>query len=238
MATSPTTARKTGLDPLVHQSDYVPGSTKSPSGVGSGGSSMSSETVPGSTIPLPSRVIPPSGERVVPLSTGREEKKGESPLVPLSSGSSVAEDEVHLSLPNRVAKKVGRILQHFAIRTPHIFASTGSVFLITKYYFNQPALANDAATFVGTAGAVYCLLRPFFLETIPYSILPQDNKLWRESINVSNTVFITLTLSSAVWGLDVSAVAGTAMWAASFGVPFVVLGTRYPAIDAYFKSNP
>ncbi len=156
----------------------------------------------------------------------------------VSNNPEKADDCVNTALPYKVARKAGRILQHFAIRTPHILFAMSSVYLITKYYFGQQEFAVEATTFVGTASAMYCFLKPFFLEVIPYSLLPTTQKLWRESINLSNTIFITLTLSTAVWGLKIQAIVGTAIWAASFGVPFALLSSRYPPIDAHYKNKP
>ena len=164
----------------------------------------------------------------VPLQSGSPKQVRKS-----SEGDRVKKEEEG-SLPWRVAGTVGTILQHFAIRSPIVFFSLSSVYLVTNYYFNQPALAVEAATFVGTAGAIYCLLRPFFLVTIPYKTLSDSNKkeiVWREMINTTNTVFITMTLSSAVWGLKIPALNGTAMWAGSFGAFYALSYKAFPNID-------
>jgi hypothetical protein len=134
--------------------------------------------------------------------------------------------------------KTGRILQHFAIRSPHVLIATAVVYSITHYYFNDPKQALENAAFVGTASAVYCFVKPFFLETIPSSLIGSDNKVWRELVNVTYTVFPTLMLSSCVWGLKVPALKGLAIWAASFGSSISLLQKAYAAIDGDFKANP
>jgi hypothetical protein len=145
------------------------------------------------------------------------------------------EEELAGTLLYRASWKTGRILQHFAVRSPHILIATAAAYLITHYYFNDPQQAIENATFVGTASASYCFVRPFFLETIPSSLLGSDQKIWRELINITYTVFTTLTLSSCVWGLKVPALKGLAIWATLFGSS-MFLQKHYPAIDGNFKT--
>lgn len=141
------------------------------------------------------------------------------------------------SLAYRVAGKTYKIVQHFVIRSPHVFVAITTTFLTFKYFNNEP-FAWEAATYVGVASAVYCIIRPLFLMIIPYSLLPRKtNDFWRHAINTTNTIFITISLTSAIWGLKISAVQGTAIWGASFVVPYKLLSKHYPDLDAQFPNS-
>jgi hypothetical protein len=162
---------------------------------------------------------------------------GSTPARPNPRDGVLKDEEPVGSLLSRASWKAGRILQHFAVRSPHVLIATGVVYLITHYHFNDPKQALENAAFVGTASAAYCFVKPFFLQIIPSSLLGSDNKVWRELINVTYTVFTTLTLSSCVWGLKVPALKGLAIWAASFGSSIFLLQKAYAAIDGDFKAN-
>ena len=163
---------------------------------------------------------------------------------PLRSGSLIMptptgeEDPIDVySLAYRVAGKAYKIVQHFVIRSPHVFVAITATFLAFKYFNNEP-FAWEAATYVGVASAVYCIIRPLFLMIIPYSQLPRKtNDFWRHAINTTNTIFITISLTSAIWGLKISAVQGTAIWGASFVVPYKLLSKHYPDLDAQFPNS-
>jgi hypothetical protein len=161
---------------------------------------------------------------------------------PLKSGSIsmrtlTGEEDPADSLAYRVAGKAYKIIQHFVIRSPHVFVAITTTFLTFKYFNDEP-FAWEAATYVGVASAVYCIIRPLFLMIIPYSLLPRKtNDFWRHAINTTNTILITISLTSAIWGLKISAVQGTAIWGASFVVPYKLLSKHYPDLDAQFPNS-
>lgn len=138
------------------------------------------------------------------------------------------------SLAYLLAQKTYKVVQHFVIRSPHMFVSISVTFYVCKFFGDEP-YAWEAATFVGVASAVHCLIKPLFLMLIPYSLLPRKaNATWRTFINATNTILITISLSTAVWGLKIPAWQGTAIWVGSFGVPYGFLSKQYPDIDAQF----
>lgn len=129
-----------------------------------------------------------------------------------------------------VARKAQRVLQRFIVRSPHAILAAGAVYLPYEYYFNPGKGAIEAGLFVLTASAIYCLVRAFYLEVIPAWMLPREQKYdkWRQAINVSNTVFFTLFVTSAVWKLHISSEHGLLLWALFFGAPYRKLSGFYP----------
>jgi hypothetical protein len=141
------------------------------------------------------------------------------------------------SLAYLLAQKTYKVVQHFVIRSPHMFVSISVTFYVCKFFGDEP-FAWEAATFVGVASAVHCLIKPIFIMIIPYSLLPRKTyATWRTFINATNTVLITISLSTAVWGLKIPAWQGTAIWVGSFGVPYGFLSKQYPDIDDRFPDS-
>jgi uncharacterized membrane protein len=132
-----------------------------------------------------------------------------------------------------VARKAQRILQRFIVRTPHALLAAGAVYLPYEYYFNPGKGAMEAGLFVLTASAIYCFVRALYLEVIPAWMLPHEPKYntWRQAINVSNTIFFTLAVTSAVWKLHISSEHGLLLWALFFVAPYTKLSGYYPDID-------
>jgi hypothetical protein len=139
--------------------------------------------------------------------------------------------EKEISAASFIAKKVGRVLQSVVVRSPHVYISITLTYVYFIYGKNNESFAYEAATFVGVASTVYCFVRAAFLE-LPDWILPQNkHRFWRHLINASNTLFITLTITSAVWKLNISAIQGTAWWTLTFVAPFYHLSQFYTNID-------
>jgi len=144
--------------------------------------------------------------------------------------------EVH-SLAYKVAAHAYKITQHFVIRSPQIFVAITLAFVAGKSYDSEP-FAWEAATFVGVASTVYCLIRPLFLILIPYSLLPRKSYAkWRNAINTSNTILLTISLTSAIWKLKIPSYQGVALWAVAFGLPHTWwLSKEYPDLDGQFPN--
>ncbi len=161
-----------------------------------------------------------------------------SPAIRSGSLTPTGDEDIEVySMAYRVAERAYKITQHFVIRSPHVFIAITTTFLAFKYLNDEP-FAWEAATYVGVASAVYCIIRPLFLMIIPYSLLPRKtHDFWRHAINTTNTIFITISLTTAVWGLKISAVQGTAIWAGSFVVPYKLLSKHYPDLDGQFPNS-
>lgn len=186
----------------------------------------------GSSAPRPSSAPPAS---LLPPVSAKQLAPQTSPT---PGGPNMDDDPVSAaSLAYLLAQKTYKVVQHFVIRSPHMFVSISVTFYVCKFFGDEP-FAWEAATFVGVASAVHCLIKPIFIMIIPYSLLPRKTyATWRTFINATNTVLITISLSTAVWGLKIPAWQGTAIWVGSFGVPYGFLSKQYPDIDDRFPDS-
>ncbi len=141
--------------------------------------------------------------------------------------------EKEISAAYIVMKSIGRILQRVAVRSPHVHIGLFGLYIVNKIYINDDTFAIEAAIFIGVAGTVYCIARAAILEILPEWMLPQEPKysFWRHTILITNTICITLTLTSAVWKLKISAIQGVACWAIPHALSYWFFSDRYPDID-------
>jgi hypothetical protein len=159
-------------------------------------------------------------------SSASASRKAKSPENESSTYSSLSEVTL--------AMMVSNVFQRFLVRMPHTFIAMALTFVPLYYGMEKESLAISASTFVGVGGTVYCFARAFFFEAIPNWMIPRnvEGKLWRRVLNITYTVFMTVTFTTAVWKLpDISAAQGLAFLLATFGAPYIFIAKLYPEID-------
>ncbi len=206
-------------------------SPKSPTGIGTEGSSFSQVNNNNNTDTFSEKI------RSGPTSTDDKPLNLNPPSTGKSKGSSDPEhrsssyDTSDVTIPMIIST----IFQRFLVRMPHTFIAMAGVFVPLYYGLDKEGLAISATTFVGVGGTVYCFVRAFFLETIPEWMLPKTNetKLWRRLMDITYTCFITAIFTTAVWKLpDITTAQGFGCLAMTFGAPYPLLAKFYNYVNS------
>jgi hypothetical protein len=177
-----------------------------------------------------------SNSHLPPLVSG-ESKVPESPRKVRSTPNDVELTANNYDAP--LSMRISRTAKRIMIRLPHAFIAIASVFVVINYVAGKESLAYSAATFVGVAGTVYCVVRAVFLEVLPEWMMPlEKTREWRHLMNATYTAFITVIFTSAVWKLpDLSAAQGLVLFMVAFGIPYRWLSKYYDE-NVYVDKQP